>query len=108
MTGPKKRWFSLAASAATVARLTARLRRWARTNSPESPPVRGPTVTGTSVTRPVVVAATSAATAAIDLSRYQLRRRRQDHHDSSWDACPTCGDAHPPPIDPCFNEIGPH
>lgn len=46
MTGSKKRWFSLAALAATVAGLAARGRRRASTNDPESPPVRGPTDTG--------------------------------------------------------------
>ena len=108
MTGSKKRWFTLAAPAATVAGLTARVRRWARTHSPELQPVRGPTDAGMLVMKPVVVAATSTAAIAIDLSRYQLGWRHQDDHDSGWDACPTCGEDHPPPIDPCFNEIGPH
>lgn len=108
MTGSKKRWFSLAAPAATVAGLTARVRRWARTRSPETLPVRGPTATGTSVMKPVVLAATSTGSVAIDLTRYQLRRRDKNDHEFGWDACPTCGEGHPPPIDPCFNEIGAH
>ena len=107
MTGSKKRWFSLAAPA-TVAGLTARVRRWARTISPELRPMRGPTGTGTSVMKPFVVAATSTGAVAIDLSQYQLRWRDETDYDFSWDACPTCGEGHPPPLDPCFNEIGAH
>jgi hypothetical protein len=108
MTGSKKRWFSLAAPATTVARLTARVRRWARTISPELPPMRGPTDTGTSVMKPFVVAATSTGAVAIDRSHYQLGWRKDNDSDFSWDACPTCGEGHPPPIDPCINEIGAH
>lgn len=108
MTGSKKRRFSLVAPAAIVAGLTARVRRWARTNGAHLPPVRGLTHTGISVMKPVVAAATSTAAVAIDLSRYQLGWRNEKENDFSSGACPTCGENHPPPIDPCFNEIGPH
>ncbi len=108
MTGSKKRWFSLVAPAAIVAGLTARVRRWARTNGAHLPPVRGLTHTGISVMKPVVAAATSTAAVAIDLSRYRLRWRNESEYDLDWDACLMCGEGHPPPIDPCFNEIGPH
>jgi hypothetical protein len=58
--------------------------------------------------KPVVLAATSTAAVAIDLTRYQLRWRDKNDHEFGWDACPMCGEGHPPPIDPCFNEIGAH
>lgn len=60
------------------------------------------------MTRSVVAAVNPAATVDIDLSRYRLGWGDDEDYVFKPNACPTCGEGHPPPMEPCFNEIGAH